>query len=94
MKGVLPWLVRGACCAGQKDFCSALAALVGPVQNIIFLAVHYFTSFVPIAQQARQAVMPRRLSPICVLGDTLVLSRKQNTDKYVIRRASLCSMKK
>jgi hypothetical protein len=26
------------------------------------LIVHYFTFFVPIAQQARQAVMPRRLS--------------------------------
>ncbi len=31
---VLPWLVRWACCAGTRDFCPALAALVGPVQNI------------------------------------------------------------
>ncbi len=46
-----------------KSFCSALAALVGPVQNIIFLTVHYFTSFVPTVQQAGQAVVPRRLSP-------------------------------
>ncbi len=29
-----------------------LHALVGPVQNIIFLTVNYFNSFVPIAQQA------------------------------------------
>jgi hypothetical protein len=62
MKGVLPWLVLWARCAGPRDFSSALAALVGPVQNIIFLTVHYFTLFVPIAQQAGQAVVPRRLS--------------------------------
>jgi hypothetical protein len=30
MNWVLPWLVRWACCAGTKDFCSALAALVRP----------------------------------------------------------------
>jgi hypothetical protein len=34
MKGVLPWLVRWACRAGTRDFCSALAAEVDPVQNI------------------------------------------------------------
>jgi hypothetical protein len=26
-----------------NSFCPALAALVGPVQNIFFLAVHFFT---------------------------------------------------
>ncbi len=34
MKGVLPWLVNLACRAGKRDFCSALAALVGQVQSI------------------------------------------------------------
>jgi hypothetical protein len=34
MKGVLSWLVHWACRASARDFCSALAALVGPVQNI------------------------------------------------------------
>jgi hypothetical protein len=29
-------------------FCSALAALVGSVQNVFFLTIHYFKSFVPI----------------------------------------------
>ena len=57
MKEVLPWLVLWACHAGTRDFRSALAALVGPVQNIFFLAVHFFNSFVPIAQQAGQAVV-------------------------------------
>jgi hypothetical protein len=31
MKGIIPWLVRWACRAGASDFCSALAALFGPV---------------------------------------------------------------
>jgi hypothetical protein len=58
MKQVLPW----ACLASLRDFCSALAALVGPVLNIFFLPVHYFNSFVPVAQQAGQAAVPGRLS--------------------------------
>jgi hypothetical protein len=62
MKGVLPQLFDWACRAGTRDFCPALAALVGPVQNIFFLTVHYFHSFVPIAQQAGQAVGLGRLS--------------------------------
>jgi hypothetical protein len=63
MKEVLPWFVRWARCAGKKDFCPALAALVGPAQNIFFpLRTLFFTLFVPIAQQAGQAVVPGRLS--------------------------------
>jgi hypothetical protein len=60
MKWVLPWLVRWACRAGIRDFCPALAALVSPIQNIF--TVHYFNSFVPIAQQAGQAAVLGRLS--------------------------------
>ncbi len=45
-----------------RDLCSALAALVSPAQNIFFLTVHYFNSFLPIAQQARQAPALGRLS--------------------------------
>jgi hypothetical protein len=37
---VLPWLFHWACRAGTRDFWTALAALVGPVQNIFFLAIH------------------------------------------------------
>ncbi len=62
MKGVLPWLVRLDCCASTIDFCPALAALVGPVQIIFSSLAHFFTSLVPIAQQAGQAVVPRRQS--------------------------------
>jgi hypothetical protein len=36
MKGVIPMLVPWACSAGTRDFCSALAALVGPGQKIFF----------------------------------------------------------
>ncbi len=35
MKGVIPWLVHWAVVPVQ-EICPALAALVGPVQNIIF----------------------------------------------------------
>ncbi len=62
VKGVLPWLGRWVCRAGTRDFCPALAALIGPVRNFVFLTVHYFNSFVPIAQQARQATLLGRLS--------------------------------
>ncbi len=62
MKGVLSWLVRWACRDGTRDFCSALVALVGPVQNMFFLTVHYLSSIVPIVQQAGQAVVMGRLS--------------------------------
>jgi hypothetical protein len=51
LTGVLSWWVHWAYRACTKDFCSALAALVGPVQNNFFLTVHYLNSFVPIAQQ-------------------------------------------
>ncbi len=39
-KGILPWLVRWARRAVTRDFCPAL------------VVVHYFSSLVPIAQQA------------------------------------------
>ncbi len=51
----------------EEIFCPAFAALVSPVQ--IFFAPHYFSSFVPIAQQARQAVVPGRLSLNVPLGN-------------------------
>jgi hypothetical protein len=34
LKGILPRLVRWALHVGTREFCPALAALVGPVQNI------------------------------------------------------------
>ncbi len=61
MKGVLPWLVS------LGEICSVLAALVGPVPKYWFLTVHYFNSFVPIAQQAGQAAVLGRLS-LCALS--------------------------
>jgi hypothetical protein len=70
MKGVLPLLVHWRRRAGTRNFCPALAALVSLLQNIFFLTVHYFSSFVPIAQQAGQAVVQCRLSlyTVCVSG--------------------------
>jgi hypothetical protein len=62
MKVVLPLFVHWACRAETTFFYLALLAPVGPEQNIFFLAVHYFSSYVPIAQQAQQAVVTGRLS--------------------------------
>ncbi len=74
LKRVLPWVVHWACRAVTRDFCSALAVLVGPVQNIFFLTVHYFNSFVPIAQQAGQAAVLGRLSLNMCLCSVLTLA--------------------
>jgi hypothetical protein len=41
---------RGPFLVGTRDFCSSLAALVCPVQNIFLLSVHCFNYFVPIAK--------------------------------------------
>jgi hypothetical protein len=46
----------------QEIFVLPMVAVVGPVQNIYFLAVHYFSSFVPLVQQAGQAVVLCHLS--------------------------------
>ncbi len=55
MKGIHPWLVRWACHAGTRDFCSAFVAIVGPVQNIFFLFPYTITiPLSPIAQLGRQ----------------------------------------
>ncbi len=51
-----PSLVGPLACT--KDFSPALAAVVGPVQNIFSLTVQYFHSFGPIDQ----AVVRGRLS--------------------------------
>ncbi len=56
MKQVLPW----TCYASIRDFCSALAA--SAQYKKLFLIVHYFNAFVPVAQQAGQASVPGRLS--------------------------------
>jgi hypothetical protein len=62
MKGVLPWLVHLALLAGTRGFCPSVAVLFRPIKNILFFIVHYFNTFVPIAQQAGQAVVQGRLS--------------------------------
>ncbi len=54
-EGVLPWLVLWACRAGTREFCPPLAALAGSTE-------HYVNSFVPIVQQAGQAVVVGLLS--------------------------------
>jgi hypothetical protein len=50
---VLPWLVSWVLRAGARDFCSALAALVGQIQNIFSSTYIFSNPLSPIAQQAR-----------------------------------------
>jgi hypothetical protein len=64
-------LVRWACRV-CRDFFSALAALLSPVQNICFLTVHHK------AQQAGQAAVLGRLS----LSLCLLLSLRDRPAKY------------
>jgi len=45
MEWVLTWLVRWAFRAGTRDFYSALAAMVSPIQNILFLTLDYIFQF-------------------------------------------------
>ncbi len=61
-KGVLPRLVHWARRADTIYFCPALADLVSPVQNIIFLTAYFFTLLAPLTQQPGQAVVLGRLS--------------------------------
>ncbi len=78
MRGDLPWLVRWTRPASTVDFCLALAALISPEQNIIFLTVHFFTFLVPIAQQPGQAGVLGRLSLVSLY-----------TRSYIHMKASL-----
>ncbi len=74
--GVLPWLVRRTRRAGTIDFCPAVAALVSPEQNIIFLTAHFFTLLSPHSPATcagRRAGLPVSMS--------LVLNRKIETPR-------------
>jgi hypothetical protein len=85
MKGVLPWLVRRACRAGTRDFYPVLAALVGQVQKYFFITIHYFTSFVPIAQQAGQAALLGHPSlNMCLCSEHYLFSLAQNMHQFRI----------
>jgi hypothetical protein len=59
MKGALPWLV---CFARTRYFCSALAALVGQVQNIFGAHFTLFKLLHPQRQQAGKAAVLGHLS--------------------------------
>jgi hypothetical protein len=62
MKGVLSWLVSWASRAGIRDFCSVLAALVGPCStNVLSSPYTISIPLVTIGQQAGQAAVLGRL---------------------------------
>ncbi len=63
MKEVLPWLIRcWACVAGTRDFFSAFAAHVSPVNKFLYLTVH---------KLSRQPCWAACLSIICVSGNNI-----------------------
>ncbi len=80
IKGVLSWLARWACRTSTRDFCSALAAIVGPVQNIFLITVLYFNAFVPSAQEAGQPAVLGSL-PLSV---SLWEERYQSSDAFML----------
>ncbi len=67
-----------------------MAGLVGPVTTYFFLTVHYFNSFFPIAQQARQSGWIA-----CLLICALVTLRParielQLTDVFAYKTDAIC----
>ncbi len=67
-------LVRWACRAGTRDFCPALAALVGPVKNIFFPHRTLFPFLCP--HRPASWAVSRAGSPVsqyASLDDTMVL---------------------
>ncbi len=73
MKGVLPWLIHWACCAGTRDFCPALAGVLKSASiKYFFLTGHYSSSIVPFAQQVGHAFVLHSLSLYMVLRDLLL----------------------
>ncbi len=88
LKGVTFWLVRWNRRAGTKYFCSALAGLVSPVQNIIFLAIYLFTLLVLlIAQQPGQGAVLGRPS-LCLR--LRIRIRNMYSSSLWTRSASTC----
>jgi hypothetical protein len=86
MNGVLPWLVHWARSAGKRDICCALAALVGPVQNIFFLTIHYFNTFVLIGQQAGQAAVLGGLNlSVCLWSNLGTTSPVHSSTEIVLQ---------
>jgi hypothetical protein len=89
-------LVRWACRAGTRDFCSWVCSCR---PTIFFLTVHYLNSFVPNAQQAGQAAVLGRLSlsgclwvsPTCFPRIDNVLMMNLISDKIPDLQVSLCS---
>jgi hypothetical protein len=72
-----------ACCAGTRYFCSKLAAPAGTAQNIFFLAIQFYNSFVSIAQQAGQSAV---LGCLSFYSKALEKIRIGGGQKYYLRK--------
>ncbi len=87
MKGVLPWSVCWAHCAVTRYVCQAALVSI----KYIFLTVHYFNKFVPIVQQAGQAVVPGCLSLNVCLWPYYTAKCKSCSVKQLFRNPASCS---
>jgi hypothetical protein len=76
MKGVLPWLVRGARRARKRDFYPALAALVSPVQKKFsspYTISIYVSQHSHLAGRCAGSPVSDLLSPVLVYSKQYIL---------------------
>jgi len=79
---------------GFMLFCPALAALVRPVQNIFFPPHTSFTSFVPIAQRAGQAVVPGLSLNMCLSGLNTYWKKLKHSNSWIFAEPFLLKAEK
>jgi hypothetical protein len=70
MKGILPhgWFV-GLLVPVQEIYHSVLAALVGSIQNVFFLTIHYFNSLPPSPSKLGRQPSWDTCLLVCVSGE-------------------------
>ncbi len=80
IKGVLHWLLRWACRAGTRDFCSALGCSSRPYIKYIFLHHTLFQCLCPHRPCSQLGRQPCRVACplVCVSGDTVRMWRAQS----------------
>jgi hypothetical protein len=102
MKVIFPWLVRYASRIGRRDFCPALTALIGLVQNIFIprsTLISFYLSSSP-SKLDRQSCWTTCLlvcvsgldneQSCCILPLPVASTHPNNTWKYEDRKSEAC----